>query len=422
MQIQLAYGKTGLPIQLPDELDITLISPHFIPGLPNPGKALRESISYPLSSAPLNELVKPGNRIGIIFSDITRPTPNRLILSAILDELSAHEAKHITLFIACGTHRPNTNAELREMLGDKTIDEFCVIQNDSYQRNTQIYLGMTSSGNEIWINRDLMACDIKILTGFIEPHFFAGFSGGGKAIMPGMAGLDTILRNHNAGNIGNPNATWGSTYGNPIFEEIIEAVKKVGQTFLVNVALNQHKQITGVFTGDVESAHSVGCEFVKKTAMMPVGNTFDIAITTNSGYPADLNLYQSVKGMSAAAQVIKEGGSIIIAAECWDGIPEHGQYGRLLQEAKTPQDILDRINSQKTVIQDQWQAQIQAKIQQKADVSVYSSRLTDEQIRTALLVPCRDIEKTVEQQLKRLDHKAKICILPEGPQAIPYMV
>jgi lactate racemase len=269
---------------------------------------------------------------------------------------------------------------------------------------TRYYFGLTWN-HDIWLNKELFKCSFKILTGFIEPHFFAGFSGGGKAVMPGMAGMTTVLGNHDAGMIANSKATWGFTYGNPIWEEIQEIATKVGKTFLLNVTLNKLKQITGVFCGEMRAAHAAGCEFVRKTAMVPVPRNFDIAITTNSGYPLDLNLYQAVKGMSAATQVVRQGGSIIVAADCWDGIPEHGLYGQLLREAESPQALLDTICVPGHLKQDQWQAQIQAQIQLKADVYVYSDNLSDEQIRAALLKPCHSIEATMSTLIKNIAQK-----------------
>jgi nickel-dependent lactate racemase len=421
MHIHLAYGKTGLPIELPDTWDLTVIEPRYIPGLPDAGQALSKALREPYNSLPLSEVVKPTDRVGIIFSDITRPTPHQLILPAIQEELTHVPKEQITLFNACGTHRANTEDELRQMLGDELLADYRVIQNDAFDPSSQVCLGRSSFGHEIWINRELAECDVKILTGFIEPHFFAGFSGGGKAIMPGMGGLQTILGNHDAGNIGNPKATWGITHGNPIWEEVQEVAGKGGRLFLVNVTLNKDKEITGVFAGELEGAHAAACAFVKQTAMAPVSEPFDIAITTNSGYPLDLNLYQSVKGMSAAAQVIRQGGAIIVAAECWDGIPEHGLYGKLLREAKSPRELLDRIQSPGFLEQDQWQAQIQALIQMKADVYVYSGYLTDEQIQCALLKPCHSIKETAADLNRLYAGKARICILPEGPQTIPYL-
>jgi nickel-dependent lactate racemase len=421
MDIRLAYGKQGLVIHLPDRYDLTIIEPTFVPGLTDPSAALQQALRSPRGAISLKEFVRPGDRVGIVFSDITRPTPHQLILPAILAELSHVSSGHVTLFNALGTHRPNTDGEIREMLGNELVDCYRIVQNDAFDPSTQIMLGCSTFGHEIWINREFIECDVKILTGFIEPHFFAGFSGGGKAIMPGMAGQRTVLGNHDAGMIANPNATWGITRGNPIWEEVREVAILAGKTFLVNVTLNKYRQITGVFAGELDEAHAAGCAFVKNTAMVAVQQPFDIAITTNAGYPLDLNLYQAVKGMSAAAQIVKPGGAIIIAAECWDGIPEHGLYGELLRQAKDPQDLLDTICSPGFLEQDQWQAQIQAQVLLKAEVFVYSDYLTDEQIRLALLQPCRSIETTVCELLEKYGPAASICVLPEGPLTVPYI-
>jgi nickel-dependent lactate racemase len=420
MQIHLAYGKTGLDICLPEDWNVTVIEPEFVAGLADPLAALRESLRRPYRSAPLGKLARPGDRVGIIFSDITRPTPHRLILPAVLDELAHIPPESITLFNALGTHRPNTDAELREMLGDELVERYPVVQNDAFDASTQVCLGKTTRGHEIWLNRRAVECDLKILTGFIEPHFFAGFSGGGKALMPGMAGLQTVLGNHDAGMIADPKATWGVTEGNPIWEEVREVALSVGGLFLVNVTLNKNKEVTGVFAGELDAAHHAGCAFVKTTAMRPVEEPFDIVVTTNSGYPLDLNLYQAVKGMSAAAQVVRPGGAIIVSADCWDGIPEHGQYSRLLKEAHNPRELLDVIHAPGFLKQDQWQAQIQAQIQLKADVYVYSQHLTDEQIRAALLKPCRSIPALLGELRQKYGSGSRICILPEGPQTVPF--
>jgi nickel-dependent lactate racemase len=421
MHIKLAYGKTGLDLTLPDGLNITVVEPAFVPGLPDPAAALAEALRSPIGAAALREAVRPGETVGVIFSDITRPTPNHLILPAVLAELAQAPGVRVTLFNALGTHRPNTDAELRSMLGSAIVDGYRIIQNNSFDPSTQVHLGATSRGHETWLNAELMACGLKVLTGFIEPHFFAGFSGGGKAIMPGMAGQRTVLGNHDAGMIADPKATWGITHGNPIWEEVREVAGQAGRLFLLNVTLNREKAITAVFAGDLDAAHTAGCAFVGRSALAPVPQPFDIVITTNSGHPLDLNLYQAVKGMSAAAQVVRPGGAIIIAASCWDGIPEHGLYGKLLRQAASPRELLDRITAPGFLEQDQWQAQIQAQIQLKADVYVHSHNLTDEQITRSLLRPCRRIEDTVAELLAVYGRDARICVLPEGPQTIPYL-
>jgi nickel-dependent lactate racemase len=421
MKINLAYGKHGLPLELPDDWDVTVVEPSFVPGLADPASSLRHALRSPCKMPPLADMVRPGDRVGIVFSDITRPTPNSLMLPVVLQELAHVPSKNVVLFNALGTHRPNSADELRGMLGDSLVAGYRIVQNNAFDQATQVCLGATSRGHEIWLNRELVDCDVKILTGFIEPHFFAGFSGGGKAIMPGMAGQQTVLGNHDAGMIADPRATWGITEGNPIWEEVREVALKLPRTFLLNVTLNKDKQVTGVFAGDLAAAHAAGCAFVKETAMAPVARPFDIVITTNSGYPLDLNLYQAVKGMSAAAQIVKEGGTIIVAADCWDGIPEHGLYGQLLREADSPEALLATINAPGFLKQDQWQAQIQAQIQLKAQVYVHSANLSDEQIRLALLKPSARIEETVRTVLAELGGRASICVLPEGPQTIPWV-
>jgi nickel-dependent lactate racemase len=421
LHIRLAYGKSDLPVDFPDDWDVTLIEPRYVPALPDQADVLKQALQTPIGSLPLSQVARSDQKIGIIFSDITRLTPHQLILPAVLSELAHVPRSNITLFDALGTHRRNTDSELRGMLGDALVDGYRIVQNDAFDPATQVHLGRTSFGHEIWLNAELAACDLKILTGFIEPHFFAGFSGGGKAVMPGMGGLRTILGNHDARNIGHPKATWGVTWGNPIWEEVRQVAQRVGGAFLVNVALNRDGQITAVFAGDLDAAHAKGCEFVRNTAMVATPHPFDIVITTNSGYPLDLNLYQSVKGTRAAEQIVRPGGAIVIAAECWDGIPEHGMYGRLLRGAHSPQELLERIQSPGFLEQDQWQAQIQAMIQLKAEVYVYSDCLSDEQIRAALLKPCRDIPATIAELRRRFGAGAKIAVLPEGPQTIAYL-
>jgi nickel-dependent lactate racemase len=239
--------------------------------------------------------------------------------------------------------------------------------------------------------------------------------------MPGLAGIDTIFRNHSAKNMDSRWATWGITHGNPSWEEFLEALQFAGSAFLVNVALNSDKQITAVFTGDVEKAHTKGCAFVKNNAMAPVEKPYDIVLASNSGYPLDLNLYQSVKAMSAAAQVVKKGGSIIVAADCWDGIPDHGGFAELLSAASSLEELLETVRSPKLRKQDMWQAHLQALICKKADVYFYSHNLTDEQIENAFLIPCHDIEQTIEMLLGKYGSEARLCVLPQGPMTIPYL-
>ncbi|HEX7567167.1 MAG TPA: nickel-dependent lactate racemase [Anaerolineaceae bacterium] len=421
MVIHLAYGKNGLDINFDDEWHAQVVEPGYEPGLPDPLFALSEALQNPISSAPLIKLVKPEDKVGIIINDITRATPNQVILQSILTELNFVRRENITIFIALGTHRADTADELESILGKEYATGYRIVQNNAFDPATQVYVGETSLGHPIWINRELMNCEVKILTGFIEPHFFAGYSGAGKAVMPGMAGIETILGNHCASNIAHPNATWGNTWGNPIWEEVREVALKVKSTFLVNVTLNRDKEITGIFAGELDAAHARGVEFARKTAMVPVEQLFDIVVTTNSGYPLDLNLYQTVKGMSAAAQVVRPGGIILVASECWDGIPAHGLYGELLKQSSGPEELLSQILQPGFSKLDQWEAQVHAQILLKARVFLYTPNLTDEQIRCAHLIPSRDIHQTLEQLIKEFNGNPRICVMPEGPQTIPYL-
>ncbi len=421
MRLQLAYGKNGLAVNLPDGLDVTVIEPRHSAPLVDPARALRAALRQPLNSAPLRELVAADDTVAIVFSDITRPAPSHLLLPALLAELEHVPPENIVLCNALGSHRPNTRAELVGMLGAPLVERCRIVQNDAFDPATQVYVGRSARGNDIWINRAYMQARVKILTGFIEPHFFAGFSGGGKAAMPGMAGQATILNNHNAAMVGSPLSTWGVAAGNPIWEEAREAALLTGADFLLNVTLDRDKQITGIFAGELCAAHDAGIDFVRERNMAAVDEPFDIVLTTNSGYPLDMNLYQTVKGMSAAEAIVREGGAIIMASACQDGIPDHGLFGSLLRGASSPAELYAQIMALAEPKQDQWTAQIQARIQQKAEVYLYTDGLTEQQVRDCLLTPCRDIPALIEALLRRYGPRARIGALPDGPQTIAFV-
>jgi lactate racemase len=421
MNINLAYGRTGLTVTLPDAVDV--LSPRFLPGLPDEIEALRRALRAPIGSPPLAELVEPGDSVVVVHTDITRATPNDRILPVLLDELEAAgiAQEDITVLNGLGTHRPQTEAELRAMLGDRIVEGYRCLQHDCNDESHLVSLGKTPLGHPVRINRFYLEADVRILTGFIEPHFFAGFSGGPKAVIPSLAGAESVFTNHGLELIAHPKATWGILEGNPIWEEMREVALRTHPTFLLNVSLNINREITGIYAGDMLSAHARGCAFVKENAMRAVDQLYDIVITTNSGYPLDQNLYQSVKGLSAANQIVKQGGTILITTACEDGLPNHGRYAALLAEAGSPQGVIDMISTPGFCAQDQWQVQIQAQIQSRADVYVYSDGLTDEQIQRALFIPCRNLEQTVRQLLEKYSSQARICVIPEGPQTIPYL-
>jgi len=422
MRLQLAYGRDGLEIELPEDAQVTIIEPQFVPGLADERDAIITALRSPLETPPLCELVQPGDTVAVVFSDLTRPMPNDRVLPLLLDELRSAGVsdEQIVLINALGTHRPQTRTELVRMLGSELVDCYRIVQHDAWDDSSLVEVGRNRSGRPVRVNRDYMEASVRILTGFIEPHFFAGFSGGPKAVLPGISDIDAILDNHGASMIADPNATWAVTAGNPLWEEMLAVAQSTQPAFLLNVTLNRDRQITGVFAGSLIAAHCAGVDFVRRTSMQPVSEPFDIVITSNSGYPLDLNLYQSVKGMSAAARIVRPGGDIIVAAECWDGMPSHGEYRRLLWEASSPAELLNRIMSPGFRCQDQWEAQIQAQIQLKANVHVYADGLSDEDLQRALLIPCRSIEETVAR-LRHDKPEATIAILPDGPQTVPYV-
>ena len=419
MEVKLSYGKNGLMVNLPDYTKV--IEPQFLPALPDQHGALKDAIRNPISTQPLRQSVVLGQKIGISVCDITRPIPTNVILSVLLAELEHIPDEDITIFIATGTHRSNNKSELDSMLGQTVTSRgYNIINHDAFDEANLSRVGTTKNGIPVFINSDWIKSDFKITIGFVEPHFFAGFSGGPKMVAPGLAGFETIMHLHNSDMIGHPNSTWAITEGNPIHDAIREIANIEPVDFSLDVTLNKNKGITSVYAGNMFKVHKACSDFSRSTSTVKVDHKFDIVITTNSGYPLDMNLYQAVKGMSAASSVVATGGSIICAAECSDGIPEHGNYGNILISASSPDELLELINKPDYNRHDQWQVQIQAQIQSKATVYVKSDYLTQSQIANSHLHPIDNIEETI---LKLCLNKpgSSICVLPEGPQTIPYI-
>jgi lactate racemase len=421
MKIKLAYGKKGLTVELPDNYHIDMIEPKWVESLPEEKEAIIASLKNPYNSKSLADLITSGKKVAIVFSDITRATPYNIIIPALLEELQKLPRENICFFCANGTHRLATDDELIRILGRDIVRNYKIVQNDANDLALHKYVGTTTTGNEIYLNTELLKYDIKILTGFIEPHFFAGFSGGGKALMPGMAYIETIRFNHSIAHLSLENVSWGNTSGNLLWEEIMEAAEFVQGLFLLNITLNKEKKITNVFSGSLREAHKAGCSFVKESAMVAVGKLYDIVITSNSGYPLDLNVYQTVKGMSAAAQIVKSGGHIIIASECWDGIPAGSDYEIILKSVNSVNELMEFIKEGENQLKDTWQIFFQALIQQKATVHLYSDKLDRETIEKTFLSPVNDIAAVTKILSGKIGMGTDICIMPEGPQTIPYL-
>jgi len=419
MKTHLQYGKDGLEIEIPSN-NITTLAPRFIPGLPDEPAAFHDAVRAPINSMPLRELIGANDRVAIVIPDITRPLPSDRLLPWLFAELDHLPAENFVIVNGTGSHRTNTAEELAAMVGREIFARYKVVNHNSHDPATLAFAGKTTDGRDVFFNREYVEADKRIAMGFIEPHFMAGFSGGYKGVFPAVADIDSIMHYHRAEVIGHPLSTWGALEGNPTQQQIRANGRLLPVDFLINVTLNRQRQITGFFCGEVIAAHAKGCEFSKSTVMIPCPTPFPIVVTTNSGYPLDQNLYQAVKGMSAAAQIIEQGGLIVAASKCNDGFPSHGNFKKLLFDHDSPQAILDTILAPGFSMYDQWEAQLLAMIRLKARVGLYSDLAPDE-VRRAHLEPAGDVSAFIASELNRIGKDAPIAVLPEGPMTIPYL-
>ncbi len=420
MQVELAYGTSGLTIELPDDRT-TVIEPDYPSPLPDPQSAILNALRNPIDSPPLRSLASEGQSVAISVCDVTRPVPTAEVLPVLLSELDHLPKDRITILVATGTHRSNSPEELEQMLGPEVLANYPVICHNAFDPNALVSAAPPVDGVPVLLNRHWVDADVCITLGLVEPHFFAGFSGGPKMVAPGLAGVETIMKLHSAPLIAHPDATWAVTEGNPVHEAIRRIARDTGVSFGIDVTVDDEHRITSVHAGELFAEHSEACDFARSVTMRPTPEPFDVVITTNSGYPLDLNLYQAVKGLSAAARVIRSGGSIICAAECRDGIPEHGDYKSLLTSRKSPEALLSMVESPGFSRQDQWQVQIQAQIQLKANVYLKSDYLTPDQIRSAHIRPVADLQGAVDEIIGSYGPDATVCVLPQGPQTIAYV-
>jgi len=416
----IAYGKSRIPLRMDENLARWhVITPDSEPPLLEPKILFKEACRNPIASAPLRELIKPNDRVVIVTSDGTRPVPNRKLIAWILEELPV-PLQNVTVMLGTGTHRPNTHKEIEQMFGIDLVQSVKIVNHNAFDTETNKKIATSSTGADMVVDRAYLEADKRIVVGFIEPHFFAGFSGGAKGIIPGVAGIDTILHLHNYELIGHPKSTYGVLDGNPIHEEIAEMVAHCPPDFMVNVTLNPDKEITGFFVGDYRIAHRQGCDEVKSKSMAPVENKFPIVVTSNSGFPLDQNLYQTVKGISAAARIVEEGGVIFVVSECSDGIPAHGNFGSLFNKGKSPAEIIESIRSLEKPVLDQWQAQILATIMEQSGVEIFSA-LDPESISLCPLHEIEDLQCLLYDRIQSFGRRIDVAVLPDGPLTIPYV-
>jgi nickel-dependent lactate racemase len=418
MKVHLQYGRDGIEIEIPSER-VRVIEPSFVAGLADEAAAFRIAVRAPIGGKPLQECVGPRERVAVVIPDITRPLPTDRLLPWIFAELAHVPPKNVVVINGTGSHRGNTPDELRAMVGEEVLARYRVVNHDAHDAETLGPVGLTSDGLPVAMARDYIEADRRIVLGFIEPHFMAGFSGGYKGVFPAVADIASIMHYHRAAAIGHPKSTWGVLDGNPTQEQIRWNGGLLPVDFLVNVTVNRARQITRYFCGDVMAAHAAGCAFATQTAMVACEHPFPIVVTTNAGYPLDQNLYQAVKGMHAAMQVVEQDGLILAAARCNDGFPSHGNFRQLLFDYPTPRALLDAITAPGFSVYDQWEAQLLAIIALRARVGL-TSELDAAEVRRAHLEPVADIGCRIAAELEARGD-VPIAVLPEGPMTIPYL-
>ena len=419
METRLQYGTGDLDVDIPSS-NITVLEPKPEEGRPNEAASFREALRNPIGSAPLKEVVGAGERLAVVIPDITRALPRERLLPWLFEELSSVPPENVTIVNGTGSHRANTEEELVEMVGWDVYDTFRVVNHDAHDPETLAFAGRTPEGRDVYMNREYVEADRRVVMGFIEPHFMAGFSGGYKGVFPAVADVDSIMHYHRAAVIGHERSTWGVMEDNPTQDQIRTNGSLLPLDFCINVTLNRDRGITGFYCGDPIAAHELGCEASQASVMVPCEHEYPIVVTTNGGYPLDQNLYQAVKGMSAAAQIVAEGGLIISVARCNDGFPDHGNFRDMLLEHDSPEAMLETIYAPGFQKYDQWQVQLFAHILQKSRVALHSE-IEPEDVRNVHLEPVEDIAARISEELERIGEDAPVAILPEGPMAVPYL-
>jgi nickel-dependent lactate racemase len=425
--IDVMYGKRYLDVTVDDDnLQMVIESKHEIDtefvSVDKQCRTVIDALRNPISSAPLSELTKEVKNILIISSDNTRPVPSKLTLPLILAEFARPiETYNVTILIATGLHRQMTEAEIIERFGEKLFKSHKIVNHCAKDKDTldcygELIVNGESTGNTLWLNKLIKENELVIAEGFIEPHFFAGFSGGRKSIMPGVSGAETIMNNHSAKNINDPRATTANLKDNPIHLQALEACRLAGLNFILNVALNKEKQVIAAFAGHYNDAHIKGCEFVKEL-MTVTTRAADIVITSNNGYPLDRNVYQLVKGMDVADKVTKHNGIIIIAGECVDGIG-HGDFNDAILGASTIEELYEKASCDETVL-DQWQILIFAKILMKHKVILVTDKLSTDIVEDLFMERATTLDEALAKAYEILGSDASVNIIPEGPVVIP---
>ena len=417
MKVTMDYGRDGLDIEVPDHAHVLQMSD--APALSDLDQKLEEALAHPIGALALRQLARGRSDACIVISDITRPVPNAKILPPMLRILEEEgiAREDITILVGTGLHRPNEGEELVQLVGEEIACSYRIVNHKARERDTLTYLGDTSGGAPIWIDTLYVESDLKIATSLIEPHLMAGYSGGRKAICPGLMGVDTMRILHGPKLLSHANAAEGIIEGNPFHRQALEVAQRAGVDFTLNVAMNERREVTGIFAGDLEKAHAEGVSFVQRQNGAMLSEPVDMVVTSSAGLPLDLTFYQAVKGLTAALPIIKEGGTVLIVARCDEGIggPE---FTDLLLNTTSVETFAQRLEDPDFFVIDQWQLQELCKVMRKANVMMFSEGIQDEDRERVLVEMVPSVEGAIARVLDERGAAARIAVIPKGPYVL----
>ena len=419
MQVQLEFGKTGLPVTLPDNHTIHRLRYRQAEPLADPVEAVRRCLADPIESPPLLELARGRRNACVVISDITRPVPNETILTPLLATLeqAGIARENILILVATGLHRPNEGEALVEMVGRRIAEQYRIENHHGTRLDEHTYLGESPRGVPVWIDRRYVEADLKITTGLIEPHLMAGYSGGRKLICPGLAALETVRVWHGPDFLEHPRADCGLLDGNPVHEENTWIARRAGCDFIVNAIIDDARRPLHFVAGDMEAAFYRGVDFVRDVVTATVPHPVDVVVTSSAGYPLDTTFYQAVKGLVGALPIVKQGGTIIMAASLSEGIGSP-EFRRLFEENDSLEGFVERILGKDYFVMDQWQLEELAKVRRKARVVVVSDGLPRETIDRLFVESAESVEQAIAESLAHYGQQAELAVIPKGPYVL----
>ena len=418
MYTSLDYGEQKVPLEVPD--DVQLLEMQDNPPVAEPEAAISQALADPIASPPLSGLAQGKQSACIVISDITRPVPNNVLLPPILQTLekSGIPRQNITILIATGMHRPNQGSELAALVGREIMNEYH-IQNHFCQNFEEMRCIEHIQGAPIEINKNYLDAELKILTGLIEPHFYAGFSGGRKSILPGISSFETMKFMHSYQVIDHPQVTNCVLQGNIFHQYGLQVAEKTGVDFIVNVCINRNREVSAVFAGHYDQAHLAGCDFIYRHAVMELKQPMDMVITSGGGYPLDATFYQISKALTCAKDIVKQGGTIVVACECREGLGSD-DFCSIMRSCPHPEDFFTYYSDPKNFVIDQWCAQnIFQALDHAGDVYVYSSGLSDRDVGSFGARKITDLQEEVHRLLSHHNH---VAVSPSGPYVVGMLV